>query len=260
MVRNRLLLAVTSMLILGTNPLSAQTTVHSSTPTAATQAAQPTPAPAGPQPVRTLVNRDLDAAALGRQLQQGGLVLIFRHERTNVPSRGDDYSRPANDCNAQRNLSPAGVAGAAETGVAIRELRWPIGRVLSSEMCRATETARFMFGRYEVEPRLMHHDNTEARTVTVSGQEMNDLLDSLPTGGTDNTVFVSHIGNIYFAIGVRLSEGEFAVLQRQPDGSWVVLGTYDPGYIGAAARGAIMQRERQAAPTPPLAPTPARRN
>ena len=29
------------------------------------------------------------------------------------------------------HLSPAGVAGAAETGAAIRVLGWPIGRVLS---------------------------------------------------------------------------------------------------------------------------------
>jgi phosphohistidine phosphatase SixA len=245
-------LVLTSLIVAAAAPLAAQTQ-----PTPSTAAPTTTPAPPPMQPVRTLENRDMDTSALGQRLQRGGLVLIFRHERTNVPSHGDDYSRPANDCNAQRNLSPAGVAGAAETGVAIRELRWPIGRVLSSEMCRATETARFMFGRYEVEPRLMHHDNTEERTVTVSGREMNDLLDSLPRGGTDNTVLVSHIGNIYFAIGVRLSEGEFAVLERQEDGTWVVLGTYDPGYIGAAARGAMYQRER-AAQAP--APTPAPRN
>lgn len=218
-----------------------------------------TPAPAvpvfstRPQPVLTLENRNLTAEALSARLGQGGLVILMRHERTEVPSRGDDYSRPANDCNAQRNLSVAGIAGAAETGVAIRAIGWPIGRVLSSEMCRATETARFMFNRFEIEPRLMHHDNTAQRNVIVSGQEMNALLADLPRG-TDNTVLVSHIGNIYFAIGVRLSEGEFAVLERQAGGGFVVLGTFDPGYISALARSAQIGREREMQRNPPTGP------
>ncbi len=207
------------------------------------------PAPAadeGPKPVATFENRDMSTKDLGEKLSAGGLIILMRHERTNVPSRGDDYTRPANDCTAQRNLSPAGVAGAAETGVAIKTLGWPIGRVLSSEMCRATETARFMFDRYEIEPRLMHHDNTAARTVTVSGQELNALLADIPAGGKDNTVMVSHIGNIYFATGITLSEGEFAVLERQEDGHYVCLGTFDPGFIGAAARSALYKAEQAA--------------
>lgn len=220
--------------------LAVTATLSAQTPAPAAPAA-----PARPVPVMTLENRNLSTEALSSRLSEGGLVILMRHERTEVPSRGDDYSRPGNDCNAHRNLSVAGIAGAAETGVAIRALGWPIGRVLSSEMCRATETARFIFNRYEIEPRLMHHDNVPARTVTVSGRELNALLADLPRG-SDNTVLVSHIGNIYFATGVRLSEGEFAVLERQADASYVVLGTFDPGYIGALARNALMARERRA--------------
>ncbi|MCL9982190.1 MAG: hypothetical protein NBV60_03430 [Erythrobacter sp.] len=205
------------------------------------------PATEAPQPVATLENRGMPTRELNEQLGAGGLVILMRHERTNVPSRGDDYTRPANDCNVQRNLSPAGAAGAAETGAAIRALGWPIGRVLSSEMCRSTETARYMFGRYEIEPRLMHHDNTPERNVTVSGQELNALLADIPRGGSDNTVMVSHIGNIYFGTGIRLSEGEFAVLQKQEDGHYVILGTFDPGYIGAHARQAQYEAEQSAA-------------
>lgn len=202
------------------------------------------PATEGPQPVATLENRKMSTRELNERLRAGGLVILMRHERTNVPSRDDDYSRPANDCNAQRNLSPAGAAGAAETGAAIRAIGWPIGRVLSSEMCRATETARFMFGRYEIEPRLMHHDNTPDRSVTVAGEELNALLADVARGDAENTVLVSHIGNIYFATGTRLSEGEFAVLQRQEDGQYVILGTFDPGYIGAHARQAQYQEKQ----------------
>jgi phosphohistidine phosphatase SixA len=235
-------------LVIATFVLAAAGSLAAQTPPPAAPAV-----PARPVPVMTLENRAMTSNALSTRLEQGGLVILMRHERTEVPSRPDDYSRPANDCNAQRNLSVAGIAGAAETGVAIRALQWPIGRVLSSEMCRATETARFIFNRYEIEPRLMHHDNTAERTVTVAGREMNALLADLPRG-PDNTVLVSHIGNIYFAIGLQVSEGEMVVLERQANGSYVILGTIDPGYIGALARNALMTRERN---TPANTPTPA---
>jgi phosphohistidine phosphatase SixA len=240
----RLIAVALGAVLASGSPALAQTAAPAA-PTAPAPAAKP-----GPQPVLKLVNRALSASALSKRLTQGGLVIVMRHERTEVPSRFDDYSRPANDCNAQRNLSVAGVAGAAETGVAIRALKWPIGRVLSSEMCRATETARFIFNRFEIEPRLMHHDNTEARTVIVSGREMNDLLASLPRS-TDNTVFVSHIGNIFFAIGLEVSEGEMAILERQADKSYALLGTIDPGYIGALARQALMTQDSAAPPAKP---------
>jgi phosphohistidine phosphatase SixA len=204
--------------------------------TAQTAASAPAVAPAPPKPVVEMENRKLSSTELSARLLKGGLVILMRHERTEVPSNGDDYSKPASDCTAQRNLSVAGVAGSAETGVAIRALGWPIGKVLVSPMCRSMETARFMFGRYEVEPRLMHHDNRPERNVTVSGRELNDLLATIPRGGSDNTVMVSHIGNIYFAIALTLSEGEFGVLERQENGSYVILGTIDPGVIGALAR------------------------
>jgi phosphohistidine phosphatase SixA len=217
--------------------------------TAQTAAPAPVAAPAPPKPVVEMENHKLSSTELSARLLKGGLVILMRHERTEVPSLGDRSFSPPNDCNAQRNLSVAGVAGSAETGVAIRALGWPIGKVLVSPMCRSMETARFMFGRYEVEPRLMHHDNTPARTVTVSGQELNDLLATIPRGGTDNTVMVSHIGNIYFAISLTLSEGEFGVLERQENGSYVILGTIDPGVIGAMARQAQYLAER-AKPAP----------
>jgi phosphohistidine phosphatase SixA len=194
------------------------------------------PAASAPTPVVTLENRKLSSTELSERLSKGGLVILMRHERTEVPSLGDQSYSPPSDCTVQRNLSVAGVAGSAETGVAIRVLGWPIGKVLVSPMCRSMETARYMFGRYEIEPRLMHHDNTPERNVTVSGRELNHLLATIPRGGTDNTVLVSHIGNIYFAVGLTLSEGEFGVLERQENGSYVILGTIDPGVIGALAR------------------------
>jgi phosphohistidine phosphatase SixA len=208
----------------------------------AAPAAAATPAPR-PMPVATLENRNMESGPLMTRLKAGGLIILMRHERTEVPSRDDDYSRPLSDCMAQRNLSVAGYAGSMETGVALRTIGVPIGHVLSSPMCRSMDTARLMFQRVEPEMRLLHHDNTPERTVTVSGTELNALLADLPVSA-DNHVLVSHIGNIYFATGIRVSEGEFVVLERKPEGGFIALGKVDPGYIGAHARYALYQAER----------------
>ena len=57
-------------------------------------------------------SKPLRQGELTQLLKKGGHVLIIRHERTEVPSREDDYSRPSDDCRAQRNMSIAGLAGA----------------------------------------------------------------------------------------------------------------------------------------------------
>ncbi|MEM9996651.1 MAG: hypothetical protein AAF809_03030, partial [Bacteroidota bacterium] len=99
----------------------------------------------------------LDRASLIEALQGGGYVLVIRHERTEVPSRRDDYTQAPDDCRAQRNLSVAGAAGAQETGVILKVLGIEAGRVLTSPMCRSAETARYVFGvGYEIDMRLMH--------------------------------------------------------------------------------------------------------
>ena len=229
-------------------PTSAPTSAQPSSEATATPAAPATAtvAQSGPVPVTTLENRRMTATALIPLLQRGGLIVLIRHERTEVPSRADDYSRPITDCMAQRNLSVAGVAGAVETGTQLRLLDIPVDAVLSSEMCRAMDTARLMFGRVSVEPRLLHHDNVPERTVIVSGTELNALMAQTPLGA-GNVMMVSHIGNIFFATGMRLTEGEMGVIRRNPDGTLVILGQIIPNELGAITRQMLM--ERTAAPT-----------
>lgn len=160
-----------------------------------------------------------DRAGLLEQLAAGGNILVVRHERTAVPSRNDDYSRPATDCAAQRNLSVAGVAGARETGQSLRALGVRIDRVISSPMCRATETARYMFGpSWHVDTRLMHEDPAGTRDAPAAAGEMQQLMAELAPGvGATNLALVGHGGVIHLATGVALSEGEVAVFRIGED-------------------------------------------
>ena len=65
----------------------------------AAPAAATTPAPR-PGPVITLENREMDSGAIMTRLKAGGPIILMRHERTEVPSRDDDFSRPLSDCMA----------------------------------------------------------------------------------------------------------------------------------------------------------------
>jgi broad specificity phosphatase PhoE len=193
-----------------------------------TQAAQATPTP-------------LSAQELVDALQAGGLVLLIRHERTEVPSRRDDYSQPPGECRAQRNLSVAGVAGSHETGVSLRALDIEVERVITSPMCRAAETARYMFGvSYELDARLMHHEPGGARNLDVAEAEVRALLRELTPGlpGT-NIALVTHGGSIVRVSGLRLTEGEIGVLRLEDHGDITVLGQITGSGLGFFARATL---------------------
>ena len=178
--------------------------------------------------------------ALIDAVKEGGYVLYIRHERTEVPSRADDYSRPANECRAQRNLSVSGVAAAYETGVVIREVGIPIARIISSPMCRGAETARYMFGvEYELDNRLMHHEPGEnsSRNMTAAVEEAKSVLSEVgPNLQGTNVVLVGHGGTIRQVTGLSLTEGEIAVVQVDEDGDVTALGQLSGSALGFYAR------------------------
>ncbi|MGL5837559.1 MAG: hypothetical protein ACRCY3_03570 [Sphingorhabdus sp.] len=170
----------------------------------------------------TIPTTSINGTKLIEQLKKGGNILLIRHERTEVPSVADDYTKPVGDCRSQRNLSAAGFAGAAETRTIFRALTIPVQRVLSSPMCRTVETARQMFVTYEVEPRLMHEMDDQGRTNDVAAADLKSVLDGLGRS-TENVALVTHIGLIRSATGLFLSEGGIAVLRRDENGRLVLV-------------------------------------
>ncbi|MEM6907553.1 MAG: hypothetical protein AAF494_02650 [Pseudomonadota bacterium] len=202
--------------------------------------AQPSPEPAE----STLPTPPVDREALLKRLQQGGLILLIRHERTELPSRPDDYTRAPEECRAQRNLSLAGVAGSQETGFVLRMLAIPVGRVITSPMCRSAETARFMFGTgYETDTRLMHHDPDPegGRDLEKAVEELREMLREIAPGeaGT-NIALISHGGNIVKVSDLRLSEGEIGVLELDESGTATALGQFMGSDLSVYARRKMM--------------------
>ncbi|NQY13801.1 MAG: hypothetical protein HRT81_08095 [Henriciella sp.] len=171
-------------------------------------------------------------------LREGGHVLLIRHERTEVPSREDDYTRPVDDCRAQRNLSIAGLAGAQETGVVLDAVGIPVTRVISSPMCRSAETARLMFGvGYEVDVRLLHHDPKGERNLDIAEDEARELLLELAPGSAgSNIALIGHSATITRVSGLRLSEGEIGVVRLSESGEAVSLGQFMGSDLAPLAR------------------------
>src|SRR3546814_16123076 len=115
------------------------------------------------------------------------------------------------DCATQRNLSVAGAANSVQTGDYIRRLRIPIGDVLSSPMCRCSETARLAFGRVQAIPSLMGNWAETNRSMDDAGRDLVQLDKTKVQAGT-NTVPVAHLRNALRAFDVRLTECEAGVI------------------------------------------------
>lgn len=155
------------------------------------------------------------------QLRAGGLVLYFRHFDT---QGADAPNVTPRDCTTQRNLSDQGRANAREVGRLLRDLRIPLGTVLSGEYCRNSESAALLAGRVSPTPALNNpyfRTGTEVDRQRVVGN-LRALLRVPPRAGT-NTVIVTHEQNLRLTTGWMLSEGEAAVLKSAADGSFTVL-------------------------------------
>jgi len=173
--------------------------------------------------------------ALVERLLRGGLVLYFRHERTELERTQDDRPLDIENCAKQRVLSPAGYVSAQNIGEALRLLGVPIGPVLSSPLCRSVDTAKAAFGRAVIDARLLGGDPDRRRTGDDHWRDVRRVMTEhrAPRG---NLVLVSHYVHTPLQVGLNLAEGDAAVFGWSTDGQLVLLGT-----IGAQRWGDIVR-------------------
>ena len=91
----------------------------------------------------------VDDKALVSALRDGGHVIYIRHAKT-TKDWGDQVSPELDlaDCSTQRRLSDEGKADAKTIGEGIKAAGIPVGDVISSDYCRAYNTADLAFGTY----------------------------------------------------------------------------------------------------------------
>lgn len=165
---------------------------------------------------------ELAGESLVRALRGGGHKIYFRHAATEWSQ--NDRIRQAGDwksCNPDnmRQLSDAGRATAGRIGDAIRALDVPIAKVLSSEYCRAAETARLLdVGEVETTRDIM---NLRAAAF-VGGREVvirrAQRVLSEPVSPGANVIIVGHGNLMQAATGAYVDEGGSGIYVARPDG------------------------------------------
>jgi hypothetical protein len=156
-------------------------------------------------------------------LGEPGAVILFRH--ANAPGTGDPAGFRLGDCSTQRNLDERGRAEARAIGEAFRARGIAVGRVLSSQWCRARETAELAFGPDVAEEpafnsffgdRAAEPERTVAARAILLGWEGPGVLAA-----------VTHQVNITALTGIVPAPGEGIVLRRR-DGLLNLAGRLPP--------------------------------
>ena len=151
-------------------------------------------------------------------LKQPGHIVLMRH--ANAPGFIDeDASTDLRDCARQRNLDEAGREQARRVGEAFRQHGIRVAHILSSQFCRALDTARLMgLGPVEEQPLLnfllQNDPSYRARAIA--------YLRTLPPRGL--SVLVSHAPNIEIVSDVRPGFAEMVVVRFDDAGRLAVTG------------------------------------
>lgn len=135
-------------------------------------------------------------------LRQGGYIIYFRHAQTEK-DYADQINAVMGDCSTQRMLSEVGWQQSRQIGEAFRKYQIPVGEVISSQYCRAWQTADLAFGKYVKNGALNFpkaEDYTDEQVAQMKAQLM-PLLTVVPTQGT-NTVIVGHDDLFEAATGI----------------------------------------------------------
>ena len=169
-----------------------------------------------------------EAQSLVAALREGGLVIYLRHAATETDYADQVTADPAS-CATQRVLSEPGWHQARSIGLAIANLDIPVGDVVSSQYCRAWQTADLAFGRYTKTDALNFlpaEDYTPEQTALMRGRVLPILMAPVPQG--ENRVVVGHDDPFEAVTGIYPEpQGVAFVLRPTADGV-TVLGRIAP--------------------------------
>jgi phosphohistidine phosphatase SixA len=159
----------------------------------------------------------LTGDALVKALQHGGYVIVMRHASSprEVPDKATanpDNTKP------ERQLDQTGRETAAQMGTALRELKIPIGQVISSPTYRALETVRLMgLPKPIATPELGDNGRSMQGGTEVQAEWLRKKVTQFPSG--TNTLIVTHLPNLTGAFADEakgIEDGEAIVFA--PDG------------------------------------------
>lgn len=171
-----------------------------------------------------LAGQDVSREALVKSLRAGGHVLVMRHASS--PRQAPDMQTADRDnVRMERQLDEAGRAGATAMGTALRNLKIPVGDVLTSPTYRALETARYArLPGPQSHPELGDRGQSMQGVTEADGAWLRARAAQLPRG--TNTIVVTHMPNIAraFPDWGEVADGEVVVVGSDGKGGVRPLG------------------------------------
>jgi phosphohistidine phosphatase SixA len=159
-------------------------------------------------------------------LKKPGHTVLMRH--ANAPGYGEDPPGiDLKNCALQRNLDEAGKTQARLVGDEFRKRGFRRVRMVSSQFCRALDTAKLMdLGPVEQRPVLNYFNFDDMAQVDKLARETKQFMKSIPANQL--AVLVTHISNIKALVSVSPDSGEMVVVHFEPSGSLTVDGRIRP--------------------------------
>jgi phosphohistidine phosphatase SixA len=138
--------------------------------------------------------QSLQGEALAKALRQGGYVIVMRHARSPLEVPDKQRANPDNT-KPERQLDAEGRATAVAMGKALRDLKIPIGEVLSSPTYRALETAKYaQLGNARTYAELGDNGQSMQGGTEAQAQWLREKVKQFPKG--TNTIIVTHAPNL----------------------------------------------------------------
>jgi phosphohistidine phosphatase SixA len=136
----------------------------------------------------------LSGDALVKALRQGGYIIVMRHTSSPREAPAKDQAN-ADNLKSERQLDEEGRRTAAGMGKALRDLKIPIGEVLSSPTYRALETVKYaQFGSPKTFAELGDNGQSMQGGTEAQAAWLRKRVTQTPTG--TNTVMVTHLPNL----------------------------------------------------------------
>ncbi len=161
--------------------------------------------------------------ALWEALAEGGKVVLLRHTKSEeAEAERSMHLDAGGDCSQEVQLTDEGRAQAEALGRALKERGIEVDGVLSSEFCRARQTAEAVFGEYE------RWDALNLIAAMPEGESewlIEDVRDRMSEfEGAGNLFLVSHRPNINTIVFENVEAGSLVVMRPEGMGSVEVLG------------------------------------
>ncbi|MEP7311669.1 MAG: hypothetical protein ABI859_03755 [Pseudomonadota bacterium] len=167
-----------------------------------------------------------DGRELARELRAGGYVIVMRHAASPRETPDAASAAPGNQTR-ERQLDADGIRTSTAMGVALKQLKIPIGEVWSSPTFRARQTATYAA---LPEPKLAEALGDGGDSMSAVGTKPAEWLrtkTNQPPGKGTNALLITHFPNLRSAfadLAAGLADGEALVFRPGDSGQARLMG------------------------------------